>query len=146
LGAYGTSALVLDLLLKVGAAGALVQSARTVPAIVGAAALARAAGVVVAALVPYARSQETLAGRFAGGVDRGIATVAVLTACAIAALATGIVGVWQALAVALASLVVVSVLVRRVGGVTGDVLGAVIEVGETCALLVAALVTGAGSA
>jgi len=83
----------------------------------------------VAGTVPYAR-EEGLATAFLGGT--GVWVVAVAGAGAAIALAG-----WPALGV-LAGLVVVALAVRRVGGFTGDVLGAAGVIGETVGLLVAA--------
>jgi adenosylcobinamide-GDP ribazoletransferase len=83
----------------------------------------------VAGTVPYARD-EGLATAFLGGT--GVWVVAVAGAVAAIALAG-----WAALGV-LAGLAVVALALRRVGGFTGDVLGAAGVIGETVGLLVAA--------
>ena len=83
----------------------------------------------VATTVPYAR-EEGLATAFLGGPWTW--PVAVLGAVVAAALAG-----WAAAGVVV-GLVVVALAKRRVGGFTGDVLGAAGVIGETAGLLVAA--------
>jgi adenosylcobinamide-GDP ribazoletransferase len=141
IGAYGAVALVVDLLLRAAALGAL-AGADAVAAIVAATvagALSRAAGAIRATR-PYARTEATtLAGAFTRSTHRGPAAVALLLA-AVAVAATGMTGVVQALAAGAVAAAVLRTAHRRVGGVTGDVLGAAIETSETAALVAAALV------
>lgn len=139
LGAYGGSALALDLLVKAVALGALAQQGGVgaVPAVVAAFALSRAAPLPLAAALPYARA-GTGAGRLLAertGARRAVVGVAL--AVAIAAAAVGPEA--AALTVCLAAVTVaIGVLAsRRLGGVTGDVMGAATELTATLALTVA---------
>lgn len=97
--------------------------------------------------VPSARS-EGLGATVAATVPRWAAGVSALTAALLAAVALGACGeqAWRApLAVALATLMAAAVAARaqrRLGGVTGDVLGAGVELATTVALL--ALVASPG--
>jgi adenosylcobinamide-GDP ribazoletransferase len=83
----------------------------------------------VATTVPYARDQG-LASAFLGG--KWIWPVAVF-----GAVVAGVLAGWAAAGV-LVGVVVVALAKRRIGGFTGDVLGAAGVIGETAGLLVAA--------
>jgi adenosylcobinamide-GDP ribazoletransferase len=79
---------------------------------------------------------------------RGVSTTRVVLGCGVGLLiAFGGIGVWaipSAVACALAAIVVGRAARRRVGGITGDVLGAVEQLGEMAVLLIAAgVATGA---
>ena len=139
LGTYGTTALILDLLLKASALGTLAAHGHAILAAAIAAALARAAGAVAAATMPYARADDaSVAAGFIAAAGRGPAAAALLLAVAIAA-AGAATGAAEAVAVALAALLTARTAKRRIGGVTGDVLGAIVETAETAALVAAAV-------
>jgi adenosylcobinamide-GDP ribazoletransferase len=123
-GAYGASALTLDLLVKAAALGA---SDDLLP-IVAAFALSRAAPLALAAALPYARAEGT-----GLALDRLPPWIAV----AGVALAVGV-GMLAPVTIAAAVLVVAGVwwlARRRLQGVTGDVLGAAVELTATAALV-----------
>jgi adenosylcobinamide-GDP ribazoletransferase len=85
--------------------------------------------------LPYARPGEGQ-GRLLSGV--GAATVVVGIGIAVAlALPAGSAGLWGVVAAALAALVVGLVARSKLGGVTGDVLGATAKLAESAALLAA---------
>lgn len=129
-GAFGVTAVVAVLLLRVAA----VSSHRPdVVAVAGMWAMSRTAMAFAARHVTYARP---------GGLASGLATTAASGARDVplalgAALAVAAAG-WSAVAVAVAAAAVVWLGVRRLGGYTGDVLGAAGVVGETAGLLVLA--------
>ncbi len=136
IGVYGTSAVVLDLLVKAVAIGALPRS-EIVPTLAAIYAVSRVAPLPLAAALPYAGQDGT--GRVF--VERMRWSIAVAGLCLAAAVAIVTVG-FMASAL-LGGLVVVTAAVgvgarRRLGGVTGDVLGAAAEL-TTLAGLIAAL-------
>ena len=108
-------------------------------------AAARAAMGVTLASVPYARA-TTHAGSSGGGlasVFLGVSAVPSLVVGTAALTVAAVAGGWPAGPAAGVALVVgagavVGLAHRRLGGFTGDVLGAAGLVGETCALVVAA--------
>lgn len=136
LGTYGGSALALTLLAKAAAIGALAEAGAVLP-VLAALAVSRAAPLPLAAALPYARpgagSGRLLAGRIGG--RRALAGVALAAAVALAAVGVAGLALLACLAVATA---VVGVLARRhLGGVTGDVMGAAVELTSVLALVVA---------
>jgi len=133
-GAYGVVAVVVVLLLRFAA---LASMAPSVLLIAGAWCGSRTAMAVAARAVPYARD-DGLVTAFRGGDWRPVGLVGVVLAVGLAALAEGR---QTELAIALgllASAAIVALARRRLGGFTGDVLGAAGMVGETVALVVAA--------
>lgn len=136
-GSFGVIALILALLGKFAALEALAGPARSW-AVLGAATIGRALILVAAGLAPYARPTGT--GRIVvdATVPRDALAAAVLAS--IVGLATG--GGPGTVAAALAigvALVLARSASRKLGGVTGDILGAVVELGELTILLTLAL-------
>jgi adenosylcobinamide-GDP ribazoletransferase len=137
IGAYGTVALVLDLGAKFAALSALAGRGDALRFAVCAAAASRAAPVLLSAALPYARPGEGV-GRALGAAGWGRGLVAAAIA---AAFCVGLGGA-SLLAAAAGVLLAGGVLSQRwLGGVTGDVLGAVAEVAELAALVVAVAIT-----
>jgi adenosylcobinamide-GDP ribazoletransferase len=137
IGAFGASALALDLLLKTGAVAALLADEDALLVLASAFALGRAAPLAVAWSLPYARPAEgsgriltELSPRFLLG--GGLVLAGGLAGALAGFLALALVG--GALA---ATLVVAAVARWRLGGTTGDVLGASIELATTGSLLAA---------
>jgi adenosylcobinamide-GDP ribazoletransferase len=137
IGAYGATALVLDLVVKTAVLASLVSAGDAVWPAVAAGALSRALPLVVAAALPPLRSEG--AGASVGGlVSRSGTATAAAVAVAVALTAGPVRGLEMA-AVA-AALAGGAILFYRhwLGGVTGDLLGAASEVTETALLLAAA--------
>jgi adenosylcobinamide-GDP ribazoletransferase len=125
-GAYGASALTLALLAKTAA---LAEHDELLP-IVAAYALSRAAPLPLASALPYARADGT--GRALDRLPAWIAVAGVALAVAVALVAL--------VTIAAAAVVVAGVwwlARRRLGGVTGDVMGAAVELTATAALIAA---------
>lgn len=137
IGAYGVLALVIVSLLRVGALAAM-DGAAGFAALIAAAALGRGFAALPMSLLPPARADGL--GRAAGHAPGFSACLALILAVAAATLAAaGYALPWRAVGFAVAgaffAVLFVTVLAQRhVGGVTGDVLGAAILVGEAAAL------------
>jgi adenosylcobinamide-GDP ribazoletransferase len=136
LGTFGAAAIALDLLLKVSVLSALVTGPRFPVEAIAAGALGRAAAIALIAALPYAGTRVG-----AGGWTRGMGGRPALIGIAIAS-AIGILTVGWAFGVMAAAGLATAFLVgrwsrRRLGGVTGDTLGAAAELTETLALTAA---------
>jgi adenosylcobinamide-GDP ribazoletransferase len=145
-GPFGVVTLVLTLLIQVAALARADALGRGPAAVLTAAVTARLAMTLACrAGVPAARP-EGLGALVAGTVRRlpaALLTVAVLAAAAAAGLAPGTSGRWIFVIGAAAGLAAAAGLtvlaVRRLGGITGDVLGALAELAATACLVVTAL-------
>jgi adenosylcobinamide-GDP ribazoletransferase len=137
LGTFGVAALVLDLLVKVGAVSALLTRGGALPALIAAGALSRAASPPVAALLPYPRPGEGQ-GSVLAGTPRLITAPTVILGAAIAFLAVKSDAIWLVAAAAFVAIGLGLLYRRWLGGATGDCLGAVTELCETVVLVVAA--------
>lgn len=134
-GAFGVAAVAIVLLLRAAALG---SRAVDVGLIVAVWAASRSVMAFVATTRPYARP-DGLASAFLGDRIAPIsAVVGVLAAGVLAGLTDGVAGVAAVAGVLVGTGAVVALAHRRLGGFTGDVLGAAGVVGETVALVVAA--------
>jgi adenosylcobinamide-GDP ribazoletransferase len=134
IGAHGAAALVLVLLLKVFALVALLQR-RDLAAVLLFPAMGRWAVTPSIVLHPYARD-EGLGRAFSGAAGgREVAIATAVMAAAIVAL--GLRLAVPALGALAAAAVIAVWLRRRLGGLTGDVYGATIELAEATALVLA---------
>lgn len=133
-GSYGVVAIVLDLLLKGSALSELASHTAVIGATLAAGALSRAVPVALAATLPYARTGPGLGSQLTNvGYPRAAATAMLAVTVAVASR-----GVQAALAAAIVVVLValLHLFYRRwIGGVTGDLLGASIEVTEVAVLL-----------
>ncbi len=135
-GAYGAVALVLLVGVKIAAIAALVEARRADAFLVVAPALARWATVPLGYALPYAR-QDQSTGAAASHMGKVEVAGATLLAGAIAVSLAGWRGAACWGAVILITAVTARVCLRRIGGVTGDTLGANTEICETLALVLA---------
>ncbi len=139
LGSFGGVGLLLLILIKLGALSA---SAGNPAILVLTPALARWALVVAAAIFPLAK-QEGMAFFFRRSLGRREVWIASTIAAALLALS------WRwggfgllvlPFVAALAMAAMAGLATRRLGGLTGDVYGAIVELGETATLIAAFLV------
>ncbi|MEA2827280.1 MAG: adenosylcobinamide-GDP ribazoletransferase [Actinomycetota bacterium] len=136
-GAFGVTAVVLTLGLRIALLASLHPDVALTAALWCA---SRTLMAVVARSVPYARPEGGLASAFLGRSPATVAVMGTALAAAIGVFATDV-GPAHALlalaALAAAGTGVVALARHRLGGFTGDVLGAAGLVGETIGLLVA---------
>lgn len=135
-GTYGVAAMAASIIIRVAALASMPGPAALFATAVAAHVLARAAAVVLMAAAPLARHRGL-------GVDYGqsttwrVATVAVIAGTVLSA---AVVQWWVAplLLAALVAVALTGVLARRkIGGISGDVLGAAEQVAECLVLVVA---------
>lgn len=140
IGSYGVVALVLGLGLRTGALATL-PPALVWPALIACGALSRAGMVALWAAVPPARPDGLSAG--AGQPGHATAALALALGAGVAALACGVPGLIAALS-GLAGTALTGAIARaKIGGQTGDILGATQQMAEIAALLaLVALVSG----
>jgi len=142
IGSFGAIALVLVITTKVAVLATLLERGGSLPFLVAAPALSRWTIVALAAWLPYARPE--------GGLGRSVTRDCNLTGLLVATALTIVIAVAMLRTDALlpwmlAVLMVVAigrVARRRIGGVTGDVFGASVELTETMVLLGGVLLTG----
>ncbi len=135
IGTYGALALLFDVGAKIFAVAILIDRHAAVPALVVAGALSRWAPVVHGRLLPYARTEPGLGLALTGRVGALELLVATATAGGAAIFFGGARGAIAWAAVAVLTLLAAIYFFRRIGGVTGDTLGAVTELGETLVLI-----------
>jgi adenosylcobinamide-GDP ribazoletransferase len=131
LGAFGGIGLLLALLLKAAALASLAPSAGF--GLLLAATLSRWC-ILPAGLMPLAHSGG-MGADFASGLRRASVFISAILPLALALL-LGARGLLAVLAAALAAISVLGLAKARIGGVTGDVFGMLVEVTETVVLLV----------
>lgn len=141
LGTYGTAALVSSIVVRVGLVAGL-DGRVALLALPAAHAVSRAAAVGVMGLSGPAGG-EGLGASYLRHVTRTRVRLGVLVGAGVGiALLGPIAGVGACVAAGMATLGVRRWAVRKIGGVTGDVLGAVQQVAEIGALIAAAWIAG----
>ncbi len=136
LGTYGACALALSLLLRVGALASLARPAWVALALIAAHAGGRAVMPLFLRVVPPARPDGLSAG--AGRPPQASAVVAILLGFIILLLSLGVARSLAALLLLLVALAVMRRLcLQQIGGQTGDVAGALEQIGEIAILLTA---------
>jgi adenosylcobinamide-GDP ribazoletransferase len=136
IGSYGTAALVLSILLRTAALASLAPTAAML-ALIGAHAGARAILPAFMWLVPRARADGLSAAT--GDIPSTSALLAAALGAVILVLTLGVsVGVHAALCLIVAMIAVAWLALHHLGGQTGDILGALEQVGEIVVLLAAA--------
>jgi adenosylcobinamide-GDP ribazoletransferase len=139
IGSYGGIALVLVIGLKIAAITTLANSRHAVAGLLLAPVLGRWSAVISSSTESYARPPEDDGPNSVGSPTRFVGRRELMTATVTAALLAAAVGRWFGAA----ALVLVAVATicwgwrcrRRIGGVTGDTLGAGIEISECLILL-----------
>jgi adenosylcobinamide-GDP ribazoletransferase len=140
-GAYGAVAIGLDLLVKATALAALAGKGQVLPFAIAAGALSRAVPVPLAAALPYARTGTGLAHSLTEGAWAR-AAAATTAAILVAVLAVGFDGLVLAVCATVLAGSLGTLFARWLGGVTGDALGAAVELAELAALVVAVALLG----
>ncbi|MGB8812858.1 MAG: adenosylcobinamide-GDP ribazoletransferase [Paracoccaceae bacterium] len=136
IGSYGVMALILITGLRWQALGAIFAATSAPWAIIGIAALSRVPMAALMAMLPNARGSG-----LAQSVGRPSARTALLAATvglALAVIGLGWLALPATLGVALVSLALAGVAKSKIGGQTGDILGASQQLAEMVALLVVA--------
>jgi adenosylcobinamide-GDP ribazoletransferase len=133
LGAFGAVGLILALILKGAFFLGIAETGRET-ALILFPVLSRWGMVLLAALSPYARPEGGLGQAMTEGVSANLAAGATLSALVLAVVIFGLRG--AALMAGLGIIVLVSsrYFSQKLGGITGDVLGAVNELGEILVL------------
>ena len=131
LGTFGIAAIALDLLLKSSLLSALLAAGFPWE-VVAVGAITRVAPIALARALPYVGSGT---GGWTEGMGLGTAAGALGIALAISVPAAALATLGIALAVAVVGVLVGAWSKRRLGGVTGDVFGAAVELGETMGVL-----------
>jgi adenosylcobinamide-GDP ribazoletransferase len=137
IGVFGAAGLVLLCLLAVAALASLSTAVR-LRVLVLAPVIGRVAPLLAGVWLAPATPGQGLGAAFAAGLSRWAGPAHVVAG---AALATWLLGIWGAAVAAVAwsvALLAAGFVARRLGGLTGDVLGAVVEVAELGTLLGAA--------
>ena len=135
-GAYGVCALVLSLLLRIGALASFTDAYAVVWALLASHCAARATMVILMWLLPPARS-DGLSHEAGSPSGEGAAAAAVIALVVLLFCLHPLRGVIAALALIAAVALMAWLTMRQIDGQTGDVLGATEQVGEIVVLLVA---------
>jgi adenosylcobinamide-GDP ribazoletransferase len=141
IGSYGAVAVAAVFAIKVTAVAALLERNAALPFLIAAPAISRWTIVILGAWLPYARAQGGLgqAVRRGGGTTAVLIATAITAAIAFAVLRTAAIVPWCL--ATLSTVMLGRAARRRIGGVTGDVFGAAVELAETTVLIAGVLLT-----
>ena len=142
LGTFGVLAVAASLLLRVAAVAALAPAA-ALAALPAAHALSRAVAVAAMTALPVA-GERGLGASYALALNRRRALAGAAAGLVVAVALLGVAALWAAAAAGLAAALLGRLATRRLGGVTGDVLGAIQQLGEVLVLLAAVAAVTAG--
>lgn len=134
-GTYGTLAIALDLVLRVSALASVAGTSNALLISVAAGAGSRIGGVVLSAWLPYSQPRAGSGSALAGRTSRARTTATVLLAAALVIATVGEHAWIALLSCGLPILFVGWSARRRLGGVTGDVMGASVEIAEIATLI-----------
>jgi adenosylcobinamide-GDP ribazoletransferase len=141
LGSFGGIGLAMLLVVKLAAIQGIVALPERWLLLFVIPAAARWALVLAARAFPLARP-DGMAASFRNGLGTREVVIATVTVLLVTALSTALTG-WRALiplaVIPLVMLVMARLAVRRLGGLTGDVYGAIVELAETTALVAVCL-------
>jgi adenosylcobinamide-GDP ribazoletransferase len=136
IGAYGAAAIAIDLVCKTVVIAALVERPGGLWVLVAAGAVSRATAAVLGTVLPYARSSGGSGGVLSDHGRPALAVCAAILGLAIAAASAGVRGLVAYVAAAAAAGLWAWRCRRRLGGMTGDTLGASVEMTVMVVLLV----------
>ena len=142
LGTFGVLAVAASLLLRAGAVAALTPAA-ALAALPAAHALSRAAAVATMTVLPAA-AETGLGASYVLALSRWRALTGAAAGLAVALALLGPTALLAAAAAGLAATALGRLATRRIGGVTGDVLGAIQQLAEILVLLVAVAAVTSG--
>lgn len=142
IGSFGAIALLLVMGTKVAALSMLLERHTALPVLVAAPTLSRWTIVALSAWLPYARPEGGLGEAVTrrGGTSGFLWATTVTAVVTVMALRSDGLILWACAAVVMAALG--HTARRRIGGVTGDVFGASVELTETAVLVAAVLLAG----
>ena len=135
IGAYGVIALILSLGLRWGAIAALIRADNFV-ALIAVGVLSRLPMVLMMVTMENARSDGLSAS--VGRVGKGAVWVAFVLGGGLAAALLGSAVIGVIVGIAISTLVLARIAQRKIGGQTGDILGASQQVAEVVALIILA--------
>jgi adenosylcobinamide-GDP ribazoletransferase len=143
IGTYGACALVMSLLLRWSALAAVADPVHVLLALVAAHAAARGALPVFMRVIPAARPDGLSAAAGRPSMQSAV-TAPILGALALGLAFNPAAGVVGAALLGAAGAAIGRLTLRQIGGQTGDVLGALEQVGEIIVLLLAAVLARTG--
>lgn len=136
IGTYGACALAIDLTVKAAAIGALAEADAVGP-MVAALALSRVAPLPLGRYLPYARPGQGTGRLLAGRVGTAAVLLGIGLGLLVAVAVAGTTGLVLFACTAVVTAAVGLLSNRHLGGVTGDVMGAAIELSAALGLVVA---------